>query len=86
MAGWGKSEKFWTLSATTCEASSPNPSEADTLNVPEDLIIEKLLSPIFVKVKPPALIEFLTPSLMSFVFVFDEVNEVVAPSIVIEDY
>tara|TARA_Y100001972_G_scaffold27311_1_gene33563 strand:- start:1197 stop:1358 length:162 start_codon:yes stop_codon:yes gene_type:complete len=53
--------------------------------VPEDFTIEKLLSPIFVKVIPEGEpIALLRPFLISFVFWFDEVNVDVVPSIVIE--
>ena len=65
IAGTGKSENFWTLSFTTCEASSPNPSEAVIFNVPEDLIIEKLDLPISESVIPDKDgIAFLTPFLI----------------------
>ena len=37
---------------TTCEASLPYPSEAVTVSVPEDLIIEKLELPILAVVIP----------------------------------
>ena len=47
IAGEGKSEKFCTFAPTTCEASSPYPSLADTVRVPLDLIIEKLEVPTF---------------------------------------
>ena len=73
------------MSATTCEASSPNPSEADILKVPVALVIEKLLSPILAKVIPDGLpIALFNPSRIALVSVFDEVNVVVVPSIVIE--
>ena len=81
----GKSEKFCTSSLITCDAWLPKPSDAVIDNVPVDLIIEKLLSPILANVifdgEPIALFN---PSLMLFVFVFDDVKVVVVPSIVIE--
>ena len=55
------------------------------LKVPVALVIEKLLSPIFAKVIPDGLpIAPFTPSRIDLVFVFEDVNVVVVPSIVIE--
>ena len=55
------------------------------LSVPVALVIEKLLSPIFAKVIPDGLpIALFNPSRIALVSVFDEVNVVVVPSIVIE--
>ena len=85
IAGTGRSEKFWTLSLTTCDASSPKPSEAVTSNVPLALTIEKLEFPIFVKVNPDTVpIAEKTPSLTASLSVFEDVKLYVVLSIVIE--
>ena len=76
IAGLGKSEKFCTLAPTTCEASSPYPSLAETVSVPLDLIIEKLAVPTFAVVIFDGLpTAAFTPFLIASVSVFELVHE-----------
>ena len=75
IAGEGRSTNFCTVSATTCEASSPYPSEHVAVRVPLDLIIAKLELPIFEVVifegVPTALFK---PSLIASLSVLDDVK------------